>query len=81
MKRFISLWLAALLFIIPSFAEETHQYPFGIPDNASPDEIAEILSPMFGEIERSPGFEDKGWFIKPSEKYLYGFKITMISFL
>ena len=78
MKKALIVILAVCMIVSAAFAEESSPFPFGISADASSDDVAAILSPVFGEIITPPGFEDKTWGIAPENKYLYDFLIDDI---
>lgn len=77
MRKMLILCLALVLFSSVACAEES-PYPFGIHADAAADDVAEILSSIFGEIITVPGFEEKTWAINPKNRFLYDFVIDDI---
>lgn len=75
MKKLLII-IMIIIFPFSSFAESP--FPFGIQENASADDVAAAIVPVFGEIITVPGYEDKTWGISPQNKFMYGYEIDNI---
>ena len=76
MKKLLAIFL---IILIPGFSlAEDSPYPFGIQQNASQNDVAAVLQPVFGDIITVPGFEEKTWAIHPENKFLYDYEIEDI---